>query len=578
MDSNTWRNRLRKRELLVLPDADVSEPDTDSDSEEGSDGSSASEEDDNDEDIPAELPTKKPSGIIGDWEQNKDLPHVRSAFLGSFAPPPADTLEAIDYFNLIFTTEMKENIVEQTNIYAEQSGSSFRIDAHKLEVYLGTLLSMTIIHLPSYRDYFAQHTRIPFIADYLSRNDLLSINKFLHFNDNNDCVTDRDSPNYDRLFKIRPLLSSFRKRCLEISNEEFQSIDEQMIPFKGRSHLKQYMPKKPKKWGFKVFARCGVSGLIYDFYLYEGKSPELADPETSCGNQLGNIFIRLSESCPRDLNIKMHFDNYFTNINMMVQLKVWGIYSTGTVRADRLLGASNHLTPVKELERNGRGSCSYAFTPSKNTVICRWKDNGVVHCASNYVGVNPISSVKRYDKKEKMAKSFQCPGLIKAYNSYMGGVDTHDMLQALYRLDYKSRKWYKRIFNWVIQAAITNAWILYKRDCVQENVKGSDVLALKSFSIEVIHALHCSANKTMKRGRPTKDVNDEGPAPAAMKRSNSRDPIVAMRYDSIGHWPNLTDTKLRCRLCKNTTQMRCLKCGVNLCITRERNCFQNYHI
>lgn len=46
-----------------------------------------------------------------------------------------------------------------------------------------------------------------------------------------------------------------------------------MIPYKGKNRLKQYIPKKPKNWGFKVLARCGVSGITYDFHVYEGKVP-----------------------------------------------------------------------------------------------------------------------------------------------------------------------------------------------------------------------------------------------------------------------------------------------------------------
>jgi len=33
--------------------------------------------------------------------------------------------------------------------------------------------------------------------------------------------------------------------------EEKHSVDEQMIPFKGRSSMKQYMKSKPHKWGYK---------------------------------------------------------------------------------------------------------------------------------------------------------------------------------------------------------------------------------------------------------------------------------------------------------------------------------------
>ena len=33
---------------------------------------------------------------------------------------------------------------------------------------------------------------------------------------------------------------------------------------------KQYLKLKPVKWGFKIFARSGVSGMVYHFLLYGG--------------------------------------------------------------------------------------------------------------------------------------------------------------------------------------------------------------------------------------------------------------------------------------------------------------------
>ena len=52
----------------------------------------------------------------------------------------------------------------------------------------------------------------------------------------------------DKLFKIKPLLELKNTQMIEEL-----SIDEQMVPFKGISRLKQYISKKPYKWGFKLY-------------------------------------------------------------------------------------------------------------------------------------------------------------------------------------------------------------------------------------------------------------------------------------------------------------------------------------
>lgn len=56
-------------------------------------------------------------------------------------------------------------------------------------------------------------------------------------------------------------------------NSSSQSIDESMILFKGRSTMKQYMPLKPIKRGYKVWCRCdSTTGYLYEFDIYAGKS------------------------------------------------------------------------------------------------------------------------------------------------------------------------------------------------------------------------------------------------------------------------------------------------------------------
>ena len=61
------------------------------------------------------------------------------------------------------------------------------------------------------------------------------------------------------------------KNCLQIEPEQDNSIDEQIIPAKAKySGIRQYNPKKPKKWGFTNFVRSGASGMMYDFFPYTG--------------------------------------------------------------------------------------------------------------------------------------------------------------------------------------------------------------------------------------------------------------------------------------------------------------------
>ena len=67
-------------------------------------------------------------------------------------------------------------------------------------------------------------------------------------------------------------MDSVLEKSPQIPPKEGHCIDEQIIPTKGCSNIKQYFPNKPNKWGIKVWARCGISGVVYDFEVHTGKS------------------------------------------------------------------------------------------------------------------------------------------------------------------------------------------------------------------------------------------------------------------------------------------------------------------
>ena len=71
-------------------------------------------------------------------------------------------------------------------------------------------------------------------------------------------------------------------------------------------------------------------------------------------------------------------------------------------------------------------------------LVAKWFDNRIVHVASNCAEINPVGSVKRWSKTAKLHQDISCPNMIMEYNIGMGGVDTADMLIALYRILIKT--------------------------------------------------------------------------------------------------------------------------------------------
>lgn len=85
-----------------------------------------------------------------------------------------------------------------------------------------------------------------------------------------------------------------------------QAIDESMVLFKGCSSLKQYLPMKPIKRGYKIWCRANSeTGYLAQFQVYEiwdSKQP----PDVMLGE---HVVLTLSE------NILPGSQLYFDNIS-----------------------------------------------------------------------------------------------------------------------------------------------------------------------------------------------------------------------------------------------------------------------
>ena len=138
----------------------------------------------------------------------------------------------------------------------------------------------------------------------MSWNQFSELRRYLHFVDNNS-----EHDKEDKLFKIRPIIEAVRNQCIKIKPEEFQSVDEQIIPSKTRfTKIRQYNPKKPKKWGFKNLVHAGSSGFMYDFYLYSGKETTNNDVPYNHLQKSAQVVAKLCQELPGQKGHKLFFE------------------------------------------------------------------------------------------------------------------------------------------------------------------------------------------------------------------------------------------------------------------------------
>lgn len=117
------------------------------------------------------------------------------------------------------------------------------------------------------------------------------------------------------------------------------------------------------------------------------------------------------------------------------------------------------LTLDKELKKRGRGATDHRVEDSVGVVANKWYDNKPVTLLSTFVGVDSTDSVWRWDEAKKEHVQVYGRSIVKEYNKFMGGVDLHDSLTALYKYPVRSKRWY--IYN--LTMVVVNACLLYHR-------------------------------------------------------------------------------------------------------------------
>lgn len=472
---------------------------------------------------------------------------------------------AVEFFQKFCTQEVIHLLVEQTNLYAQQNNTQHWENTTDDEIrsFIGLLIAMGLHGLPAFRLFWSTDPlfRVQPVADVMTRQRFMKLLGNLHINDNSTAAP-RGDPQYDRLHKIRPLLTEMNKHFqTEAVSSSSQSIDEAMIRFKGRSAIRQYMPMKPTKRGFKVWVRADAkTGYIYQFDLYTGK-----EGDSRSGRGLGPRVVKHLTESLKNTNTHVTFDNFFTSVQLMEDLHENKIFATGTVRSDRLQLPT--LAKVKTPMERGVSK----WLTRNNIGYVKWMDTKAVHVVSTAFSPSEKLQAQR-TQKDGTSLTVTCPRSIVEYTKRMGGVDRFDRIRSHYSVSRKSKRWWLRILYFIIDASVVNAFILHA------SIQPDKKLTMQQFRVHLFRGLVRGFSSRQRRSasQGTLFMRYRFTGKSRKKLMGVPDDI---RLQPSNHFPEKTDSFHRCRLCssrKNNKRSRimCTQCKVWLCINP---CFGRFH-
>lgn len=493
---------------------------------------------------------------------NLEIDHTKKANCQlSFESRPKE----IDYFMKIFA-DVIEVMVSETNRYALQhlrrgkgsmnpgpSKNWRETDTDEIKALIGVFILMGIHRLPRLSNYWSSDPLlcVPAISQIMPSKRYKKLIENLHIN-NNETAVPKGEAGYDKLHKLRPLLDQVCQKSIEAYEPSMVfSVDESMIAFKGRSSFKQYMPKKPIQWGYKVWGLADASTSYIYFDVYTGKS----DTPQEDGMTGEKVVTNLA-SVIKNKNCLVAFDNFFTTYPLMKRLLEDNTYAIGTVRSNRK-GLPDMMHNKQPKLKRGE----FMFGVKQSIAAVKWMDNNPVCFFSNYCSPKNTSTVfRKTHDGSKLGVS--CPQVVSQYNEIMGGVDRFDQLRECYEVGRRSTKWWHRLFYYFLDMAIINAFILMKVD--KETPKAEQL----SFRINLARQLIGNYSSRKKRNKSVLYMSKKGQVPDEI------------RLTAVGaHLPNKINNYRRCRLCSSghvekRTRILCATCGVPLCLDP---CFKKFH-
>lgn len=504
----------------------------------------------------------------------------------------------LELFQLFFDLAVVKTLCENTNRNADRMRRLGRkcpwseLTVPECYRFLGLVIFMGLLKVSALKDYWSLHRvyRVPFCRTVMTRKRFEVIMWTLHMSDPEEEEENRKkrgTPEYDRLFCLRPLLDTVVLSCQAFYHpRQNLSIDERMVGTRAKNMLKQHMKSKPIKWGFKLFVLADAyNGYTCNFSIYQGRS----GPES--GKGIGyNSVMNLINVAHLGTGYHLYVDTFYTSTALFHDLHQLKIGACGTINDNRQgfpRCRENALTA-----KSNRGEIRWIR--DKELLFIKWKDTRQVSMCTTIHKVYTGDQAMRRSLTpggKWTAQAVPVPTAVRAYNQHMGGVDLSDALIKYYSVAHKTKKWYKTLFFHFVDIAVVNAFLLHK-----DLAETRQVTAL---SQKVFREQLCLQLVDFGWGGPalseppgvatTPPTQVPGLSPLKAKLAKEKImaerpciPVCITEGQDVDDSLKATKGRRYCVLCMKEryglkTIWKCEACDVPLCLIPGRNCFRDWH-
>ncbi|XP_060780363.1 piggyBac transposable element-derived protein 4-like [Neoarius graeffei] len=362
---------------------------------------------------------------------------------------PGPTRLAVTYvsdirssFDMFMPPPIKNIILDCTNIEGRRVfGERWKdLDETDLDAYFGVLILAGVFKSKgeATESLWDKETGRELFQSTMSLQTFNIISRTIRFDVRDDRPVRQQR---DKLAAIRTVWDKWVARLPLLYNPGPNvTVDEQLMPFRGRCPFRQYIPSKPAKYGIKIWAACdSASSYAWNLQVYTGKCRGGA-PEK---NQGMRVVLDMAQGLSGH-NITC--DNFFTSHKLGQELLKRKVTMLGTVRKNKL------ELPPHLLKLNNRPvySSKFAYTPDTTLV------SYVPKKGKNVVLMSTLHRSGRICGQDHLK-----PEMVMDYNATKGGVDNLDKLVTTYSCKRRTLRWPLVLFFDMLDISAYNAFVIW---------------------------------------------------------------------------------------------------------------------